>query len=123
MRRLASAEKQFAKATERNTAEKKRPQSAKWQQRRGGEGTAITHWSLYSVLDALFRQRFVASNVRRTQTWSNNIQFLFVSKWSKLENKFSNSVSAVENVEGLCPDIKIWNDEITCVIFVREDFL
>ena len=50
--------------------------------------------------------------MRVAQTKSNDTELLFVFKWSKPKNRFSNSVSAVVYVEDLCPDIKGWNDEI-----------
>ena len=44
------------------------------------------------------------STVRFAQIRSNNTEFLFVSKWSKPLNRFSNSVSAIENAEDLCQE-------------------
>ena len=54
------------------------------------------------------------------QTSSNDMEPLFVFKWCKPKNWYSNSVSAIENVEDLCPEIKGWNDEMAFGVMFKE---
>ena len=65
----------------------------------------------------------IINKMRLTQTKSNDIELLFVSKWSMPANWFSNSVSAVVYVEDLCRKNKGWNDEIAFGVMLKEKFL
>ena len=87
---------------------------------------AKRHWPCDSEPDCCITNNLLQNNIRNmmfTQIKSNDIEFLFVSKWSKTKDWFSNSFSATINAEDLCSYIKSWNNEITIGIITGENFL